>query len=109
MVAAGICVNTRGGAYKHGKARLLQDKAMVAHKYFELEENLLVGQQISILSLAKACAMNRNFPKRVVGDIESGQLTDPRTKVQGHMHGKGALALLDGNGFYLLHLWTLKK
>ncbi len=43
MVAAGFCVNTRGGAYEHGKARPIQDKAVVAQKYFELEENLLAG------------------------------------------------------------------
>jgi hypothetical protein len=37
MVAAGFCVNTSDGAYEHGKAQPLQDKAAVAHKYFELE------------------------------------------------------------------------
>jgi hypothetical protein len=43
MVAAGFCVNTHGGAYKHGKARPIQDKAAAAQMYFELEENLLTG------------------------------------------------------------------
>ncbi len=69
MVAAGFYLNIRGGAYKHGKAQMLQDKAAVAHNYFELEENLLAGQQISVLSLAKACVISRNFAKRVVGEI----------------------------------------
>ena len=70
MVATGFCVNTRGGAYEHGKARPLQDKAAVAHKYFELEENLLAGQRISVLSLANVCAVSWKFANKVVGEIE---------------------------------------
>jgi hypothetical protein len=109
MVAAGFHINTRGGAYKHGKARPLQDKAAVACKYFELEDNLLAGQHMSVLSLATACAISWNFAKRVVGEIESGQLIYCKTKVQGRTHSYGALMLLDGDGFYLLHLWTLNN
>ncbi len=41
IVAAGFCVNTRGGAYEHGKSRPIHDKAVVTQKHFELEENLL--------------------------------------------------------------------
>jgi hypothetical protein len=61
MEAAGFYVNSRGGAYKNGKARPLQDKAAIAHKYFELEENLLAGQRISVLSLANACVASWGF------------------------------------------------
>ncbi len=53
MIAAGFCVNTHGGPYEHGKARPIQDKAAVDQKYFELEENLLAGQRISVLSLLR--------------------------------------------------------
>ncbi len=52
LVAAGFCVNARGGAYENGVARPIQDKAAVAQRYFDLEENLLAGEQISVLSLA---------------------------------------------------------
>ncbi len=72
MEAAGFCINSRGGAYKNGKARPLQDKAAITHKYFELEENLIVGQRISVLSLANACAISWGFANKQVGKIESG-------------------------------------
>ena len=104
MVAVGFCINSRGGTYKHGKARQLQDKAAFAHKYFDLEDNLLAGQQVSVLSLANACAVSWKFANKVVGEIQSGKLIDPRMKVQGCKHGVGALKLSDRDGFYLLHL-----
>ena len=58
LVAAGFCVNARGGAYENGVARPIQDKAAVAQRYFDLEENPLAGEQISVLSLADACAVS---------------------------------------------------
>ena len=94
MVAAGFCVNTRGGAYEHGKAQPLQDKAAAAHKYYDLEDNLLAGQHVSNLSLANACAVSWKFANKVVGEIQSGKLIDPTMKVQGRKHGDGALTLL---------------
>jgi hypothetical protein len=109
MVAAGFCINNQGGAYKNGKARPLQDKAAVAHKYFELEGNLLAGQRISVQSLANACAVSWGFANKVVGEIESGQLVDPKMKVQGCTHGAGALTLSFEDGFYLLHLRKLNN
>ncbi len=69
MVAAGFCVNSCGGAFENGKARPIQDKVVVARKYFELEENLLAGQSISILSLANACSVSWKFAKKVVGEM----------------------------------------
>jgi hypothetical protein len=69
MEAAGFCINSHGGAYKNGKARPLQDKAAIAHTYFELEENLLVGQCISVLSLANACAVSWPHPSHRVGAV----------------------------------------
>jgi hypothetical protein len=104
MEAAGFCVNSRGGTYENGKAQPLQDKAAIAHKYFELKENLLAGRRISVLSLANACAVSWGFANKVVGEIESGQLIDPKMKIQGRTHGAGALTLSDADGFYLLHL-----
>ncbi len=76
---------------------------MVARKYFELEENLLAGQSISVLSLANACSISWKFAKKVVGEIENGQLIDPRMTVSGQKRGR-ALTLTDGDGFYLLLL-----
>jgi hypothetical protein len=58
MVVAGFCINQHGGTYVHGKARPLQDKAAVAQKYFDLDENLFAGQHISVLSLAKASSLS---------------------------------------------------
>ncbi len=103
MVATGFCVNTHGGTYEHGKALLMQDKALIAQKYFELEENLLESQHISVLSLAKVCAVSWRFATKVIGEIESSQLINPRTTVQGRKRGAGAMTLSDGGGFYLCH------
>ncbi len=58
MVLAGFCINQRGGAYVNGKARPLQDKAVVTKKHFELEESLLAGQRISVISLTNARAVS---------------------------------------------------
>jgi hypothetical protein len=82
---------------------------VVAQKYFELEENLLAGQHISVLSLAKVCAVSWGFANKVIGEIESGQLINPRMTVQGHNRGAGAMTLSDRDGFYLLHLWRLNN
>ena len=109
MVAAGFCINQRGGTYINGKACPLQDKAAVAKKYFDLEENLLAGQHISVQSLAKTPSVSWGFANKVVGEIESGLLIDPSTKAQGRICGDGALALTDEDGFYLLHLWKLNN
>jgi hypothetical protein len=109
MNTAGYCVDSRGGAYKNGKAQPLQDKATIAHKYFELEENLLAGQRISVLSLANACAVSWGFANKVVREIESGQLINPKMKIQGRTHDACALTLLDADSFYLLHLQNLNN
>jgi transposase len=109
MVAAGFYVNSRGGTFEHGKAQPIQDKVAVARKYFEHEENLLAGQSISVMSLAKACFVSWGFASKVVGEIENGQLIDPRTSVQGRKRGNGAITLTDGDGFYLLHLRKLNN
>ena len=109
LVAAGFCVNARGGAYENGIAQPIQDKAAVAQKYFDLEENLLAGEQISVLSLADACAVSWKFAKKVVNEIENGQLIDPKTIVRGRKHSYGAMILSDGDCFYLLHLRNLKN
>ncbi len=69
----------------------------------------MAGQSISVLSLAKACIVSCFFANKVVGEIENGQLIDPRTSVQGRKRGNGAMALTDEDGFYLLHLWKLNN
>ncbi len=65
MVVAGFYIDQRGGAYVNGKARPLQDKAAVAQIFFDLEENLLADQHISVLSLAKASSVSWGFAKKL--------------------------------------------
>ena len=55
IVAAGFCINNHSGAYENGKAYPIQVKAAVAAKYFEMEDDLVVGGRVSINALAKAC------------------------------------------------------
>ncbi len=109
MVVAGFCINQHGGAYINSKARPLQDKALIAQKYFDLEENLLAGLHISVLSLAKASSVSWGFTKKVVEEIKSGLLIGPATKAQGRICGDGALTLTEGDGFHLLHLRKLNN
>ena len=81
MVEAGFCINKRGGAYENEKANPIQVKAVVAAKYFEMEDNLVAGGHISVNALAAASKCSWNFANKVVRDIQSGQLVDPQTVV----------------------------
>jgi hypothetical protein len=65
------CINTCGGTNKNGKARPIQDKAAVTEKYFDLEENLLAGQQISLLSLAKECDVSGGLLKKLLKRLKT--------------------------------------
>ena len=69
----------------------------------------MAGQSISVLSLAKECAVSWGFAYKVVEEIKNGQLIDPRTMVQGRKCSNGAIALSDEDGFYLFHLWKLNN
>ncbi len=53
------------------KVQPLYDKAAVTQKFFELEESLMAGQHISVLSLAKASSVSWGFAKKVVEEIET--------------------------------------
>jgi len=59
MVAAGFCINNHGGAYENGKAYPIQVKALVAAKYFEMEDDLVAGGRVSSNALAKAVQRRR--------------------------------------------------
>ncbi len=62
MEAAGFCVNSRGGAYKIGKARPLQDKAAIVHKYFELDGGESVSRTTVMLTLL-------HFPNQTISSL----------------------------------------
>ncbi len=62
MEATGICINSRGGAYKIGKARPLQDKAAIAHKYFELDGGESVSRTTVMLTLL-------HFPNQTISSL----------------------------------------
>ena len=104
MVAAGFCINNHGGAYENGKAYPIQVKATVAAKYFEMEDDLVAGGRVSINALAKACKCGWNFANRVVGEIQNGQLVDPRTVVADRARGVGVLTLSVDDCLHLLAL-----
>ena len=76
---------------------MLQNKAAVAQKYFELEESLLAGRHISFLSLAKTSYVSWGFSKKIVEEIESDLLIYPATKAWGWICSDGASTLMDGD------------
>jgi hypothetical protein len=104
MVEAGFCINKHGGAYENGKANPIQVKAVVAAKYFEMEDNLVVGGRISVNELAAASKCSWKFANKVVREIQSGQLVDPRSVVSDQARGVGVLSLSDDDCLYLLAL-----
>jgi hypothetical protein len=73
MEAAGFCVNSRGGAYEIGKARPLQDKAAIAHKYFELDGGEFVSRTTVMLTLL-------HFPNQMISSL----FPDTRRQLPSH-------------------------
>jgi hypothetical protein len=69
-----------------------------------MEDNLVAGGRISVNALAAASKCSWNFANKVVGDIQSGQLVDPRTVVSNQARGVGVLSLSDDDCLYLLAL-----
>ena len=104
MVEAGFCINKHGGAYENGKTNSIQVNAVVAAKYFEMEENLVVGERVSVNALAAASKCSWHFANKVVRDIQSGQLVNPRTVVSNWAHGVGGLSLSEDYCLYFLAL-----
>ena len=55
MVEAGFCINQHGGAYENGKANTIQVKALVAAKYFEMEDNLNAFTHCDVAASFRHC------------------------------------------------------
>jgi hypothetical protein len=104
ILANGYSINMNGGVYCRGKAKSFEMIAFTASKYFELEQGLQPGEEVSLRALAAAAQCSTTFAKKVKDQIGNGDLIDPATQILTRARGSGALTLSDDDGLYLLSL-----
>jgi hypothetical protein len=97
-------MDTLSTRYRRGKARSFEMIAFTASKYFELEQGLQPGEEVSLRALAAAAQCSTTFAKKVIDQIGNGDLIDPATQILTRAHGAGALTLSDDDGLHLLSL-----
>ena len=96
---AGYTFNSVGGAYRNGVARSFEDKIRVAEIYLEMKE---IDPDVSISAVSLAASVSRKFIKKVVGEVESGSLVDPRLQVNYRARGAGSMTISYEDGLLLL-------
>jgi len=102
--ANGYSINQSGGVYRRGKSKPFESIATTASKFFELQQQLQPGEEVSLRALAKAAQCSTKFARKVIDQIEEGHLIDPATQELTRARGAGAMTLTDDDGLYLLHL-----
>jgi len=98
---AGYSVNVHGGNFRNGIARPLEDKIRVAQAYADMMGR---DSTTSVNAVAKEAKVSRAFVSKVIGEVHSGLLIDPRTAVKQHpaRRGAGAKTISDEDGLILL-------
>ena len=104
ILANGYSININGGVYRRGKAKSFEMIAFTASKYFELEQGLQPGEEISLCALAAAAQCSTTFTKKVKDQIGNGDLIDQATQIHTGARSSGALTLSDDDGLHLLSL-----
>jgi len=98
---AGYTLNSVGGAYRDGVARTFEDMIRVAEIYLEMRE---INPNVSIRALSRAARVGKTFVTKVISEVESGALIDPRLQVKYHAQGAGSLTISYEDGMFLLAL-----
>ena len=98
---AGYSFNSVGGVYRDGIARPFEDKIRVAEVYLEMRE---INPDTSIRALSRAANVSQKFATKVIGEIESGALIDPRLQERYCARGAGSLTITYEDGLLLLAL-----
>ena len=95
FIKSGYSCNEHGGFYLHGKTKSLEEKAEVARVYVRLKSE---DPKTSIRDVAKKALVSYCFARKVVNEVNNGQLVDPKEKAA-HRRAKGAgsrtLSLVD--------------
>ncbi len=76
---AGYTFNSAEGAYRHGVARPFEDNIRVAEIYLEMRE---IDPDVLIRAVSLAASVGKKFATKVVSEVESGALIDPRLQVR---------------------------
>ena len=99
---ASYTFNSVGGAYCDGVARPFEDKIRVAEIYLEMRE---IDPNVSIRALSRrAGRVGKTFVTKVISEVESGALIDPRLQVVYRDRGAGSLTISYEDGMFLLAL-----
>ena len=98
---AGYTFNSVGGAYCDGLARTFEDKIRVAAIYLEMRE---INPNVLIRALSRAARVGKTFVTKVISEVESGALIDPRLQVGYCAWGAGSLTISYEDGLFLLAL-----
>ena len=109
ILANGYSINMNGGVYCRGKAKSFEMIAFTASKYFELEQGLQPGEEVSLRALAAAAQCSPKFAKKVKDQIGNGDLIDPATQILTRARASGALTLSDDDGLHLLSLQRINN
>ena len=75
--ANGYSINKNGGVYRRGKSKPFESIAFTASKFFELQQQLQPGGEVSLRALAKAARCSTTIARKVIDQIEEGHLIDP--------------------------------
>ena len=61
--ANGYSINQSGGVYRRGKSKPFESIATTASKFFELQQQLQPGEEVSLRALAKAAQCSTKFAR----------------------------------------------
>ena len=90
-----------GGAYRDGVARTIEDKIWVAEIYLEMRD---INPNMLIRALSRAARVGKTFVTKVISEVESGALINPRLQVIYRAQGAGSLTISYEDGMFLLAL-----
>ena len=97
----GYTFNSVGGAYCDGLARTFEDKIRVAAIYLEMRE---INPNVLIRALSRAARVGKTFVTKVICEVKSGALINPRLQVIYCAQGAGSLTISYEDGMFLLAL-----
>ena len=100
-INSGYSFNGKGGAFRKGVAKSLDEKAAIARKYIEKKEK---EPRTSIRDLAKATKVSPGFGRKIVNELNNGCLINPKDKPQRRAKGAGSKSISEEDGRVLLEL-----
>ena len=109
ILVNGYSINMNGGVYRRGKPKSFEAIAFTAGRFFELEQQLQPGDKVSLRSLGREAQCSTTFAKKVIEQIENGELIDPATQILTRARGAGVMTLSYDDGLYLLFLRSVNN